>query len=214
MPLLTGEGSDATASSTAASKKNKKKTLGPVYAGIIFMIDGAALTASAAAASTLTDSAAYLHDVLLYLQRRETHHSGSKRPKQIPVCIAVNKQDLFTSLPAASAKAKLEKEIEVIRRARKAGVGAVDGVAADDAFEDEELEMLGGDDIKEGVAESFSFKRLEEEYGVVVEAVGGSVKGEDAPEGDDGVLNAGKEKAVEDDLKRVRRWEEWIGSCL
>ncbi|KAL9112523.1 MAG: hypothetical protein Q9227_003094 [Pyrenula ochraceoflavens] len=162
--------------------------------GVIFMADSTALDGDSA---VLRDTAAYLHDVLLTLQqqhrrRRAKRKSASKEP--VAVLVAANKQDLFTSLPPGSVRARLEAEIERVRESRRkalVGVGReVEGAAGEDEEEEEE-NTLGG--MGEG---KFTFEGLEdEEFGVKVDVVGGAVRGEEEGKG-------------------VRRWEEWIGSCL
>ncbi|OGE54723.1 hypothetical protein PENARI_c005G07099 [Penicillium arizonense] len=153
--------------------------------GVVFMVDTAALVDEA----TLRDTATYLHDVLLVLQKRAKNGSSSKRTTEIPVLVAANKQDLFTALPPGSVKEKLEAEIDRIRKSKNKGL--LDA-SADSTLDDDE-EILGNDDL-----ESFSFKLLEHEVGVKVEVVGGAVKGDQQEEYGSG----------------VRRWEEWIGMCL
>ena len=67
-------------------------------------------------------------------------------------------------------------------------MSAVD--AKEDLDENEDETVLGG-----GGEEKFSFKVLEEEFGISVDLMGGAVRGDE-------------------DGRGVRRWEEWIGSCL
>ncbi|KAJ5143116.1 uncharacterized protein N7515_001903 [Penicillium bovifimosum] len=153
--------------------------------GVVFMVDTAALLDEA----TLRDTATYLHDVLLILQKRAKNGSSSKRTTEIPVLVAANKLDLFTALPPGAVKEKLESEIDRIRKSKTKGL--LDASADSGLMDDEEI--LGNDD-----QEAFSFKLLEHEVGVKVEVVGGSVKGDPQEE-----LGSG-----------VRRWEEWIGMCL
>ncbi|KAJ5333480.1 Small GTPase superfamily ARF type [Penicillium brevicompactum] len=166
--------------STMAQSKDIKTRL----RGVLFMVDTAALVDEA----TLRDTATYLHDVLLVLQKRAKNGSSSKRTTEIPVLVAANKQDLFTALPPGSVREKLEAEIERIRKSKNKGL--LD--AADTGLEDEE-EILANDE-----QESFTFKLLEFETGIKVEVVGGAVKGDQE----------------EDFGSGVRRWEEWIGMCL
>jgi len=163
-----------------ASSKDIKTRL----RGVVFMVDTAALVDE----TTLRDTATYLHDVLLVLQKRAKNGSSSKRTTEIPVLIAANKQDLFTALPPGSVREKLEAEIERIRLSKNKGL--LD--AADTGLEDDE-EILGNEE-----EEAFSFKLLEHEVGVKVEVVGGAVKGDQQEEFGSG----------------VRRWEEWVGMCL
>ncbi|KAJ5543017.1 hypothetical protein N7461_009020 [Penicillium sp. DV-2018c] len=166
----------------AMSKSKDTKTK---LRGVVFMVDTAALGDEA----TLRDTATYLHDVLLILQKRAKNGSSSKRTTEIPVLVAANKQDLFTALPAAAVKEKLEAEIDRVRKSKTKGL--LDASADAGLIDDEEI--LGNDD-----QEGFSFKLLEHEVGVKVDVVGGAVKG-DSP----GEFGSG-----------VRLWEEWIGMCL
>lgn len=166
--------------STMSQSKDIKNKL----RGVLFMVDTAALVDE----TTLRDTATYLHDVLLVLQKRAKNGSSSKRTTEIPVLVAANKQDLFTALPPGSVREKLEAEIERIRKSKNKGL--LD--AADTGLEDDE-EILANDE-----EETFSFKLLEFETGIKVEVVGGAVKG-------DSEENFGS---------GVRRWEEWVGMCL
>ncbi|KAJ6015033.1 hypothetical protein N7540_009624 [Penicillium herquei] len=165
----------------ANSKENKTK-----IRGLIFMVDTAALVDE----GNLRDTATYLHDVLLVLQKRELNKTSTKRSSEIPVLVAANKQDLFTALPPGSVREKLEAEIDRIRKSKTKGLMDASADTGLDAEED----ILGNDDAQ-GV---FNFKALEDETGVKVEVVGGAVKGDSEEEFGSGVL----------------RWEEWIGMCL
>jgi signal recognition particle receptor subunit beta len=153
----------------------------PALRGVIFTVDSSVLDASDSSASR--DTAVYLHDVLLALQRRKT---GGKTKTEIPVLVAANKQDLFTALPVGAVRERLQTEIERVRMSKSRGLGAV----GQDADAEAEEDTLGG-----GGEEKFNFKMMEEEYSIRVDVVGGAVRGEEAGKG-------------------VRRWEEWIGSCL
>jgi signal recognition particle receptor subunit beta len=157
--------------------------------GVIFMVDTAALVDEA----TLRDTATYLHDVLLVLQKRALGKgkSSTKRASEIPVLVAANKQDLFTALPPGSVREKLEAEIDRIRKSKTKGL--MDASMDSAALDAEEDDVLGDDDA-EGV---FSFKLLEQ-VGTKVEVTGGAVKGDQQEEFGSG----------------VRRWEEWVGMCL
>lgn len=153
--------------------------------GVIFVVDTAALSEDEA----LRDTASYLHDVLLILQKRALNRgkSSSKLATEIPVLVAANKQDLFTALPPGSVREKLQAEIDRIRKTKSKGLmdaGAVDT----------EEDILGNDD---GL-DNFSFKLLEDEVGVTVDVIGGAVK----------------EDNKEDLGSGVQKWEEWIGMCL
>lgn len=167
---------------TMSTSKDMKTKL----RGVIFMVDTAALVDEV----TLRDTATYLHDALLVLQKRALNKGSTKRVPEIPVLVAANKQDLFTALPAGSVREKLEAEIDRIRKSKTKGL--LD--ASMDSGLDAEEDILGNDE-GQGV---FSFKLLEFEVGIKVEVVGGAVKGDQQEEFGSG----------------VRRWEEWVGQCL
>lgn len=152
--------------------------------GIIYMLDAATLSEN----EFLADAAAYLYNVLLHLQHRA---AISKKKPNISVLVAANKTDLFTALPAGAVKEKLETEIERIRQSKRRGL--LDA-SANPAADDEGSEVLGGDSGQG----QFGFKLLEEEAGVTVDVLGGSVNTDDETNPASGVL----------------RWEEWIASCL
>lgn len=155
--------------------------------GVMFMLDSAAIDGSTDGGEMAKDTVGYLHDVLLSLQRRPKIVKKVKG-EDVRVLVACNKQDLFTSLPASAIRERLQSELERVRTSKKRGVSAVD--AREDQEENEDETVLGG-----GGEGKFSFKMLEEEFGVSVDVVGGDVKGDE-------------------DGKGVRKWEEWIGSCL
>jgi signal recognition particle receptor subunit beta len=134
----------------------------------------------------LKDAAAYLHDVLLHLQRKKAGKGSSKAKAEISVLIAANKQDLFTALPPGAVRERLETEIERVRQSKSKRLVDV----GDNREDDDEDGMLGG-----GGEDKFRFKMLEDEYGIKVELAGGAVRGEEAGKG-------------------VERWEHWIGGCL
>ncbi|EXJ85701.1 hypothetical protein A1O1_06069 [Capronia coronata CBS 617.96] len=156
----------------------------PVLRGVLFVVDASVLDSSESSSSR--DIAAYLHDTLLVLQKRKTGKASSKTKANIPVLVAANKQDLFTALPPGAVKERLQTEIERVRTSRSKGLAAV----GQEPDADAEEEVLGG-----GGEDKFTFKLMEDEYGISVDVVGGAVKGEEAGKG-------------------VRRWEEWIGGCL
>ncbi|OOQ88869.1 SRP receptor beta subunit [Penicillium brasilianum] len=168
----------------AASTDTKTK-----LRGVIFMVDTAALVDE----TILRDTATYLHDVLLILQKRALGKgkSSTKRSAEIPVLVAANKQDLFTALPPGSVREKLEAEIDRIRKSKTRGL--MDASMDSAALDTEDDDILGDDDAQ-GI---FSFKLLEQ-VGVKVDVTGGAVKGDQQEEYGSG----------------VRRWEEWVGMCL
>lgn len=157
--------------------------------GVILVLDSSAI--ESADSETAKDTVRYLHDVLLALQRRPKLVKRAKAG-DVKVLIACNKQDLFTSLPPPAIRSRLQDELERLRTSRRKGVSAVD--ARDDQDEDEDETALGG-----GGEEKFSFKLFEDEFGISIDIIGGTVKG-DASSDDEG--------------KGVVKWEEWIGSCL
>lgn len=159
--------------------------------GILFFVDAASL---AEGAENLRDYAGYLYDILLVLQKviLSKGKSSMKAGASIPILVAANKQDLFTALPPGSVKQKLESEIDRIRQTRQKGL--LDASAGPEHDGDED-EVLGGD-----AGGAFTFQGLEDDIGVKVDVVGGFAKAEN--EKDDASTTG------------IRKWEEWIGSCL
>ncbi|KAF2433506.1 P-loop containing nucleoside triphosphate hydrolase protein [Tothia fuscella] len=165
--------------------------------GILFVVDAADLSSSGTATGganfALSDTAEYLHDVLLSLQKAYNNAKTSKA-KEIPFLVAANKLDLFTALPAVAVKSTLEKDITRIRETRARGllgvstIGKGEGLGGNDEEGDDEREVLGG--TSEG---DFKFATMEE-WNVSVEVVGGNAVGEDGP--------------------GVEGWWEWIGAQL
>lgn len=154
--------------------------------GLLFVVDSAAVSSTAG----LTEAAEYLHDILLLLQKRHTQGKTSKGPTAIPVLVAANKQDVFTSLPAALVKTKLEEEIAKVRANKSRGL-MDSGVAMDnDADGDDEKNWLGEYGSKE-----FKFTQMDE-HGVEVTVVGGNVRGNG------------------DESGKVEEWRAWIGDNL
>lgn len=153
--------------------------------GVILLLDSSAI--ESADSDISKDTVRYLHDVLLALQRRPKVIKKAKA-EDVSVLVACNKQDLFTSLPPSAIRSRLQEELERLRTTRKKAVSAVD--AREDQDENEDETVLGG-----GGEETFTFKLLEDEFGISVEVVGGTVKGDDDGSG-------------------VVKWEEWIGGCL
>ena len=155
--------------------------------GLLFLIDSAAVSSSVG----LTETAEYLHDILLLLQKRHTLSKSSKDPTAIPVLLAANKQDVFTSLPAGLVKTKLEEEVAKVRLTRSKGL-MDSGVGMEDDLGgvDEESNWLG-----EFGAKEFRFSQMEE-HGVEVKIAGGNVRGDGEEQG------------------RVQEWWDWIGENL
>ncbi|KAI5306046.1 hypothetical protein KEM56_002442, partial [Ascosphaera pollenicola] len=182
--------------------------------GVIFMVDGAGLTSTdvdTTSESPLTDAASYLHDVLSIVQAR-VYSDGNinRRVDPLPVLLAVNKQDLFTSLPPHSVRKKLEAEIEKVRQSRlkaaAAGLGAMETPKNAGAYDDDEVdEVLGGDE-----GQPFTFEMLKENTGVEVTVIGGAVvDGEEEQREKDG-KGAGGSGSYEG----IKNWEKWIGQCM
>jgi signal recognition particle receptor subunit beta len=151
--------------------------------GLIFLVDAATLSAGD---EGLRQTADYLHDVLLLLQKRVTGSKAAKALKEIPVLIAANKMDLFTALPAALVKSSLEAEITKVRTSRSKGL-LDSGIGMGDA-EDEKDDWLG-----EMGSTTFKFSQMEE-FDVSVEVLGGNVAGGESP--------------------TVDRWWKWISERL
>ncbi|KAE8554592.1 hypothetical protein EYB25_003132 [Talaromyces marneffei] len=173
----------------SSKKKKKKKKDTSSIRGIIFFVDAASL---AEGAENLRDYAGYLYDILLVLQKVVLSKGTSvKAGANVPILVAANKQDLFTALPSGSVKQKLESEIDRIRQTRQKGLS---DVSAGPEHDEDEDEVLGGD----GVA--FTFQGLEDDISVKVDVVGGFAKVENE-----------KDTAS---ATGIRKWEEWIGSCL
>ena len=135
----------------------------------------------------LRQSAEYLHDVLLLLQKRSTGSKSSKVPTEIPVLIAANKLDLFTALPAPLVKTALESEISNVRSSRTKGL-LDSGIGINDLDIGEEKEWLG-----DGGNSKFEFSQMDE-VNVAVSVAGGNVLGADGPD--------------------VKQWWDWIASSL
>lgn len=150
--------------------------------GIIFLVDAAAMTAGA---QGVRQTAEYLHDVLLLLQK---HMSMPKAPKETCLLLAANKLDLFTALPAALVKSALEAEITKVRSSRAKGLLDSGIGMGDDADAEDRDDWLGemGDS-------PFKFSQMEE-FGIYIEVSGGSVVGSEGPE--------------------VEKWWKWIGERL
>ncbi|KAE8442123.1 hypothetical protein EG329_003829 [Mollisiaceae sp. DMI_Dod_QoI] len=150
--------------------------------GIIFLVDAATLSS---ADEGLRQTADYLHNVLLMLQKRSTGSKSAKALKEIPVLIAANKMDLFTALPAALVKSSLEAEITRVRSSRSKGL-LDSGIGMEDENEEND-DWLGEMGSKE-----FKFKQMEE-FDVSVEVLGGNVCGEEP---------------------KVDKWWQWIAERL
>lgn len=133
---------------------------------IVFVVDAAALGEQ----ETIAPTAAYLYDVLLFLQRRAM--SEAKDKAAMPVLIAANKMDLFTALPPNMVKTHLETELSRIRASRSRGL-LDSGVGNDDIGSEEQDGWLG-----EYGSEKFTFEQMGE-FDVDVEVLPGSVVAEE-----------------------------------
>lgn len=135
----------------------------------------------------LHETAEYLHEILLALQKRSPGARTSKAPKELAFLIAANKLDLFTALPPPLVKSVLESEISKVRDSRTHGLLG-SGVGTNELAMEDDKDRLG--DGSEG---PFEFKQMEE-VGISVEVLGGNVVG---AEGAD-----------------VAAWWAWIGRWL
>ncbi|KAK2022658.1 signal recognition particle receptor beta subunit [Colletotrichum zoysiae] len=151
----------AAAAGTGAAASDMSK-----LRAVVFVVDAAAIGENEALAPT----AAYLHDVLLALQKRATSARSSRRPAPVPVLVAANKADLFTALPAALVRSGLEAEITRIRSSRSKGL-LDSGVGADDVGSEEHDDWLGAYGT-----DKFAFDQLRE-FDVDVDVVAGNVTG-------------------------------------
>ena len=157
--------------------------------GIIFAVDAADLSNGSSGMSneSLRQTAEYLHDLLLLLQKQAANTRTSKGPKELPVLIAANKMDLFTALPAPLVKNALESEITNVRNAVSKGL-LDSGIGMSDLDANDEKEWLG-----DGGEGNFEFSHMRESN-VYVDVAGGNVLGSDVPD--------------------VKQWWDWIGSNL
>lgn len=149
--------------------KGGEKGKGSRTKAVIFMVDAADSDVLA------TDAAEYLYDVLLMLQKRTVGTKTSRAATSIPVLIAANKLDLFTALPAALVKSRLETELGRIRKTRSKGLLEA-SVGTDEVDVPEE----GDDWLGEYGSDKFRFEQMRE-FDVEVEVIGGSVAGEGGP---------------------------------
>src|SRR5436190_8673744 len=97
------------------SSMSSTKNANAAVRGVVFMVDAAVLSEGD---DPLHDAAKYLHDTLMVLQERtcNSRKGFSRGLSNIPVLLAVNKQDLFTALPPGSVRDRLEVEIEKVRQ--------------------------------------------------------------------------------------------------
>ena len=138
--------------------------------GIIFVVDAADLSADG---TGLRETAEYLHDLLLSLQKALVSKSA-RAPQVLPILIAAHKSDLFTALPAPLVKKALEKELGSIRESRSKGLFD-SGTGTDDAV-DSEKDWLG--DTGEG---PFDFSQMQD-FNIQISVHGGSIHGPERPD--------------------------------
>ncbi|CEJ82161.1 Putative Signal recognition particle receptor, beta subunit [[Torrubiella] hemipterigena] len=119
----------------------------------------------------LAPTAAYLYDLLLFLQKKAS--SKGKDKASVPVLIAANKMDLFTALPATMVRSNLEAELTRIRASRSKGLLDT-GVGIDDIGSEEQDGWLG-----EYGSDKFTFAQMQE-FDIDVDVIGGSVMSEKA----------------------------------
>lgn len=151
----------------AALRRVETATADKVRA-VVFVVDAAAISEPDA----LADTADYLYDILIRLQRRTGNTTSSRAPESVPVLVAANKMDLFTALPAVLVKSNLEAELGRIRSTRSRGL-LDSGVGTDDvgAGADEGDDWLG-----QYGSEKFTFAQMKE-FDIDVDIVAGSVEG-------------------------------------
>lgn len=137
--------------------------------GVIFVVDAAMLSAGD---DGLRQTADYLHDILLLLQKRMDGGKSPKALKQVPFLIAANKMDLFTALPATLVKSNLENEISKVRSSRSKGL-LDSGIGMADSEDDDWLGEMG--------SKEFRFSQMEE-FDIAIDIIGGSVLGSDSAE--------------------------------
>jgi len=177
--------------------------------GVMFVVDAASLGASGGASnnnsnnssSSLPDAAAYLHDVLLALQRGRGAAKGAAA-RDVPVLVAANKQDLFTALPAPLVRSALEAEIGRIRDTRARGLAAVETVGKSEGLGsgDGGMRELDDEEPLGGSADGkFDFGVLEE-YNIHVQIIGGSAKSDDG--------------AADGDGHGLAAWWDWVAAQL
>jgi signal recognition particle receptor subunit beta len=159
----------AALSKLGPTPKEDKKSSSSRLRAVVFVLD-------AADVDTLsTDGAEYLYDVLLALQKRTGSGKTSRAPHAVPVLVAANKLDLFTALPAALVRSRLEAELGRIRRTRSKGLLEA-SVGADEVDAPEE----GDDWLGEYGSDKFSFGQMRE-FDIEVDVIGGNVVGEGGP---------------------------------
>lgn len=143
----------------------KKTTL----RSVVYLLDAAAI----AEQEVLADTAEYLYDILLTLQKasiRKSKDGVRSGSRGVPVLIAANKSDLFTALPGTSIKTSLEAEITRIRNSKTHGL-LDSGVGTDEIGSEERDDWLG-----EYGTKKFLFSQLAE-FEIDVDVISGTVTG-------------------------------------
>lgn len=154
--------------------------------GIIFLVDASAL-ASSADDQIARETAEYLHDVLLRVQKGMSG-SEAKHARDFYVLVAANKMDLFTALPTKTVQSVLEREIGKVRKSREKGLLDAEADTGHGHRADETDDWLG-----EVGSTEFAFAQLEDSE-IHVEVMGGNVCGEDG--------------------SSIQEWWGWVGQRL
>lgn len=124
--------------------------------GVIFVLDSSL--------ANLHETASYLYDVLLHVQRRV---EASRSQKAFRVLLACNKSDLFTALPPTRIQELLEEELGKLRNTRSKGV-----LDVEEGEEGTEKQWLGEGGSGDG---PLSLESLAES-GMEIEVLSGSVE--------------------------------------
>ncbi|KAH7374437.1 putative SRP receptor beta subunit [Plectosphaerella cucumerina] len=160
---------------TTGGKKNTLRS-------VVYVVDSAAL----AEQEVLADTAGYLYEILLTIQKasiRRSKDGARAGSRGVPVLIAANKSDLFTALPGTSIKTSLEAEITRIRNSKTHGL-LDSGVGTDEIGSEERDDWLG-----EYGTKKFFFSQLAE-FEIDVDIISGTV-------------TADKEEGI-------KKWWQWI----
>ncbi|RVD85692.1 uncharacterized protein DFL_004003 [Arthrobotrys flagrans] len=132
--------------------------------GVIYVLDSAVLSTQA----RITDTAEYLYELLLAIQKRYAILSESATSTEpIPLLIACNKNDLFTALPSTKIGNLLQTELSRMKETKRKGLLNA-GAGEND---DEDLDRVLGDETSDKI----TWEGLKE-FGVEVSVQSGSVK--------------------------------------
>ncbi|KAK6348289.1 hypothetical protein TWF718_006095 [Orbilia javanica] len=132
--------------------------------GVVYVLDSAVLSTQA----RITDTAEYLYELLLAIQKRYAVLSESTTSTEpIPLLIACNKNDLFTALPSTKISNLLQTELSRMKETKRkgllnAGAGENDDEDMDHVLGDETSDQITWDGLKE--------------FGVEISVQSGSVK--------------------------------------